>query len=132
MPHYIRLKSRAPFAFAGLWETWHPPDTAPVRSCTIVTTTPNSLMAEIHNRMPVILPARAFATWLDPEAHDPNDDSDHLANLLRPYPADEMEAYPVSRLVNTPMNERSECIEPARDAGEAPHQRGRTLKLFPE
>lgn len=101
--------SRAPFAMAGLYETWKSPDDELVRSCTIITTSPNSLMEQIHNRMPVILPRDIEATWLDRQLED----QDALTSLLTPYPAEEMEAYVVSTLVNTAKNDFPECLIPA-------------------
>ena len=65
-PHYIRLKSQDPFCFAGLWSEWASTDGSEIRSCAIITTQPNELMQEIHNRMPVILPREAREEWLDP------------------------------------------------------------------
>jgi putative SOS response-associated peptidase YedK len=106
-PYYIRMKEGRPFAFAGLWESWKD-DGPEIRSCTILTTGPNDLLAEIHDRMPVILPAGSYDAWLDPEAG-----RDELYGLLAPYPEDEMEAYPVSRFVNSPQNNDPRCIEPA-------------------
>jgi len=106
VPHFIRLKSGKPFAFAGLWERWQSADGSEVRSATIVTTKPNELMAAIHNRMPVILPPDSYADWLEPSPRQASD----LQGLLAPYPADEMIAYPVSTLVNSPANDRPECI----------------------
>jgi putative SOS response-associated peptidase YedK len=108
VPHFIRLKSGAPFAFAGLWEHWQSADGSEIRSAAIITTEPNELMASIHNRMPVILPQDTYAQWLDPAPQSPN----RLNNLLVPYPAGVMEAYPVSTLVNSPGNERVECVLP--------------------
>ena len=105
-PYYIRLKSGKAFAFAGLWENWHSPDGSQILSCTIITTQPNELLADIHNRMPVILPPGAYKQWLTPGESDTRD----LAGLLKPYPASEMKAYPVSTLVNNPANEMPECI----------------------
>ena len=64
-------------------------------------------MANIHNRMPVILPPDDYDLWLDPEFQD----KEHLQSLLRPYPAGEMTAYPISTLVNNPRNENATCIE---------------------
>ena len=107
-PYYIRMKEGHPFAFAGLWESWKDDDGPEVRSCTILTTKPNALTAEIHDRMPVILPPGSYDAWLDPEA-----ERDELYGLLAPYPEDEMEAYPVSRFVNSPSNNDPRCIEPA-------------------
>jgi len=106
-PMYIRLASKKPFAFAGLWEIWNP-DTTPVLSCTIITITPNELVAPIHNRMPVILPPEAYAQWLSPTEQDP----ETLQRLLKPYPAENMTAYPVSRVVNNPYSDVPACIEP--------------------
>jgi putative SOS response-associated peptidase YedK len=109
VPHFIHLKSGLPFAFAGLWDEWHAPDGSLVKSCTIITTEPNELMATLHNRMPVILPSATFPQWLDPVPQKP----EALQNLLVPYPSSEMTAHPVSTLVNSPANDRSELIMPA-------------------
>jgi putative SOS response-associated peptidase YedK len=108
VPHFIRLKSGAPFAFAGLWEHWQSTDGSEVRSATIITTEPNVLMASLHNRMPVILQSNAYAQWIDSAPQAP----DRLQNLLVPFPTEEMEAYPVSTLVNSPGNDSAECILP--------------------
>ena len=108
IPYFIHLKSRQPFAFAGLWEEWHSPDGSQIRSCTVITTEPNELMATLHNRMPVILPPAAYAEWLDTAIRTP----ESMGTLLRPYPADEMAAYPVSTLVNSPANDRPELVLP--------------------
>lgn len=108
IPTYIKLQSGTPFAFAGLWESWNSPDGSNILSCTIITAEPNSLVRDIHNRMPVILPRDAYQTWLEPGEPD----IEGLKSLLRPYPAEEMTAYPVSRLVNSPANESAECILP--------------------
>ncbi len=109
-PMFIRLQSGRPFAFAGLWESWRPPDDQPILSCTIITTTPNELLAPIHNRMPVILAPEAYDLWLDPAEKRP----DQLRDWLRPFPADQMTAHPVSTLVNNPQNDAPACIVPAR------------------
>jgi putative SOS response-associated peptidase YedK len=107
-PMYIRLKGGKPFAFAGLWELWNAPDGSEVRSCTIITTQPNALLETIHNRMPVILPPLAYNRWLAKEEQQPA----QLNDLLVPYPADEMIAYPVSKMVNRPELDRPELVEP--------------------
>ena len=108
-PVYIRLKSQKPFAVAGLWEVWQAKDMdEPLKSCTIITCPPNAFLAEIHHRMPVILPADAYAQWLSPDEQP----ADVLQPLLTPYPGEEMEAYPVSRFVNRPTNDSPECIAP--------------------
>jgi putative SOS response-associated peptidase YedK len=106
-PMYFRLRSRRPFVFAGVWDRWKRPEGDPLLSCAIVTCPPNGIVAPIHDRMPVIVPVDARERWLAADS-DPRD----LAALLRPYPADAMEAYDVSRLVNTPKNDGPECIQP--------------------
>ena len=98
---YLHRKDNGLFAFAGLWDEWHAPDGSSLRSCTIITTTPNAVAAPIHNRMPVILCAEDEALWLDHAVTDPRD----LLSLLVPYPAADMEAYPVSRRVNVPAED---------------------------
>lgn len=107
-PFFIHLKSGKPFAFAGLWDLWMHSDGSEIRSCAIITTSPNKLMEKIHNRMPVILPPNAYSVWLTPgEAN-----TEALQSLLKPYPAEEMAAYPVSRAVNSPDNDSPQCIQP--------------------
>ncbi len=108
VPHFIRLKSGAPFAFAGLWDHWQSPEGSEVKSATIITTEPNEIMATLHNRMPVILSSNTYAQWLDPAPQSAN----RLQNLLVPFPSEEMEAYQVSTLVNSPGNDQAECIVP--------------------
>ena len=108
IPTYIFLKSREPFAFAGLWETWKSPGGETVKSCTIETTKPNELIEPIHNRMPVILSSETEALWLDPSTEDPN----ILQPLLQPCPAEQMESYKVSSFVNSPRNQGPEFIKP--------------------
>ncbi len=109
-PIYVRLRSKQPFGFAGLWESWRSPAGQEVRSCTIVTTEPNELLKPIHNRMPVIVPRELEALWLDPGVKSERE----LSEVLRPYPPEELEAYVVSPLVNSPANERPECVEPVQ------------------
>ena len=107
-PFFVRMKDGSPFAFAGLWESWEGDGMGPIRSCTILTTAPNRVVGEVHNRMPVIVPPDAYDAWLDPEA-----ERQELVSLLASYPDDAMEAYPVSRAVNSPRNDGPGCIEPA-------------------
>jgi putative SOS response-associated peptidase YedK len=107
-PFFIHMKDRKPFAFAGLWDSWNGPDGSQVKSCTIITTVPNDLTAIIHNRMPVILHPRDYAKWLDPSAQTP----DQLKPLIKPFPADMMDAYPVGTLVNTPANDTPDLLIP--------------------
>ena len=107
-PHYIVLKSGYPFAFAGLWEQWFSPDGSEIKSATIITTEPNELIAQLHNRMPVILPTQAYDRWLDCFDRSPAE----LRDLLVPYPPEEMTFYPVSTQVNNPSNDLPELVVP--------------------
>ncbi|MDE0634441.1 MAG: SOS response-associated peptidase [Candidatus Poribacteria bacterium] len=119
-PVYIRLKSKNPFAFAGLWEKWQANwMDKPLRSCTIITCSPNPMLEKIHHRMPVILPQNRYPQWLAPEEQSP----ETLQPLLTPYPDEEMEAYPVSRLVNRPANDSPECIAPMSDVNGSREQK---------
>jgi putative SOS response-associated peptidase YedK len=106
-PLHIQRKHGLPFAFAGLWEEWERENEI-IQSCTIITTEANELMAEFHDRMPVILDAKHYELWLDPEVHDPN----LLEPLLRPYPSEELVVHAVGSLVNNPRNEDPRCVEP--------------------
>ena len=109
-PMRITLKTKDPFGFAGLWDEWTDKATGQaVRSCTIITPEPNGLMSSINDRMPVILPATAHALWLNRGTEDLG----LLQSFLKPYPAKEMEAYPVANLVNSVKNDRPECVLPS-------------------
>ena len=107
-PFYIRFKSHEPFGFAGLWEMWEDPSGESIRTCTIITTTPNDIMESIHQRMPVILPREAESTWLDSAIQDPKE----LTPLLSSYPSESMEAYAISTMVNSPKNDTPDIITP--------------------
>lgn len=107
-PHYITLKDRQPFAFAGLWENWQSPDGSEIKSATIITTEPNTMMAKLHNRMPVILHPDDYDRWLDPAECAPQT----LDDLLVPFPSEHMQHYPVSRMVNSPVNDLPEVVLP--------------------
>ncbi len=107
-PVHIVLKTREPFGFAGLWEKWRAPDGTEVLSCTIITTEANALLKQVHERMPVILTKEAESTWLNPTIQE----VDKLLPLLQSFPAELMEFYPVSKLVNSPGNDCADCIAP--------------------
>lgn len=107
VPMLITLKSGEPFAFAGLWENWKDPEGELIRTFTIITTTPNDLMATIHNRMPVILPREDEDRWIDNAS-----DVSLWRKLMQPYPADLMKAYPVSARVNSPANDTPAVMAP--------------------
>lgn len=109
-PWYITMRSGQPFAFAGLWERWEPSqgsEAAPVESSTIIVTDANELLGRIHDRMPVILNPADYDTWLDPKSFD----RIALTGMLRPFDAEKMEMYPVSRHVNSPKYDDPTCIE---------------------
>jgi putative SOS response-associated peptidase YedK len=108
-PMRIHLKSGEPFALAGLWDEWISPDGSPLRTCTIITTSPNPLMSPIHNRMPAILRRDDEADWLDMAAND-RDDIPFLLKMLGSYPEEEMAAHPVSTSVNSPAFDGEGCI----------------------
>ena len=110
VPHFVRLLNAELFAVAGLHEHWPGRDGAePVDSYTILTTSANEMVRSLHDRMPVILHARDYDAWLDPGNQDPN----ALERLLRPFPAEEMRAYPVSTRVNNARNDGPELIAEA-------------------
>jgi putative SOS response-associated peptidase YedK len=120
IPYFIQMKDGRPFTFAGLWDEWLGPDGSQIKSCTLITTEPNALMAGIHNRMPVILPESAHAAWLETSPQKP----EALQNLLAQYPAALMTAHPVSTLVNSPANDRPELLAhlPADKSSRDPQQ----------
>ena len=93
--------------FAGVYTWWKSPEGEWVPSATIITTSPNSFMEPIHDRMPVILTEGAYDIWLSIE----NKDLSELKEVLVPYPASEMQAHPVARLVNNVKNDGPELIE---------------------
>ena len=110
-PMWISLKTKTPFAFAGLWEHWEPPEGEPLETCTIITTEANTFMQPIHARMPVILPPSSYDHWLDPGFSDVS----VLNTFLRPCPSEDLIAYPVSTLVNSPRNDMRQCLEPLEE-----------------
>ena len=111
-PWFIRRRDGEPLAFAGLWETWRDPnsedDAVRLRTCVIITTDPNELLAPIHDRMPVVLPESEWGTW--------NHDTVTLHKLLVPSPASELEMWPVSTRVNKADNNGPELLEVAQVA----------------
>ena len=107
-PWLIRVRGGEPFAMAGLWESWKGPAGQPLETFTILTTSANELVAPLHERMPVILPADAWEPWLD-RAHP---DAAAVQALMRPFAADAMERHAVSTAVNRVANDGPECIAP--------------------
>ena len=105
-PFAIALKSGEPYAFAGLWERWQPREGEPLETFTILTTDPNETMEPIHNRMPVILEPRDYARWLSP-----GDPARPPVDLLRPFPAEKMLAWPVGDRVGNVRNNDPQLLE---------------------
>ncbi|MCI0455232.1 MAG: SOS response-associated peptidase [Candidatus Dadabacteria bacterium] len=115
IPYRFVLRSREPFAFAGLWDSWKAPDGSILLSFTIITIEPNDLMKPIHDRMPVLLKQSDEDIWLDNDFRD----VEKLFPLLAPYPSQMMEAYEVSTLVNSPKNDTPECVKPKKSVKES-------------
>ena len=105
-PYFVRLNGGGLFAFAGLWELWKNPEGGMLQTFTIITTEPNELIKTFHHRMAVILKPEDEGAWIDPE----NSVNDVLP-LLKPYPAEGMEAYMVSRAINSPSTDNEALIE---------------------
>jgi len=107
-PYHISLTGGKPFALAGLWETWKAEGQPTIESCTIITTEPNELMADLHNRMPVILSCNDYEPWLN----TPSDDAQQLLPLLDAYPSSEMTCVAVDNRVNNPTRDDEQCLTP--------------------
>lgn len=110
MPRYVRLRGGAIMAFAGIWDHWKDSAGETIETCSILTTSSNELIQPLHDRMPVILRPEHYDLWLDPATTD----TEKLKPLYQPCPADLMELYPVSTLVNSPRNDSPDCISPFR------------------
>lgn len=108
IPYYIHVKGKKLFAFAGLYDVWKDVEEHPLMTFTIITTEPNSLTEKIHNRMPVIFSNEEEDKWLDPDLHD----TSTLQEMLDPYPANDMEAIAISRMVNSPANDSPDILKP--------------------
>lgn len=105
-PFAIGMKDGSPFGLAGIWENWrHPASGEHIRTFCILTCPANDLIAAIHDRMPVILPAEAYERWLSPIEPDPRD-------LLAPFPSGRMRMWPISMRVNSPRNDDAGLLDP--------------------
>jgi putative SOS response-associated peptidase YedK len=107
IPYRITLQNNGLFAMAGIWDSWKDEEGNLINSFAIITTTSNKLMENIHARMPVILEQKEENNWLT------ESNSDFLLSLLKPFPEREMTAFPVSKLVNSPINDTPEIMKPA-------------------
>ena len=107
-PYCFEVNDGELFAFAGLWDRWVNPQGEAIESCTILTTTPNSLLSDIHDRMPVILSPDDHDLWLDPSFRDTNS----VSEMLKPFDSGLMRRYPVSNRVNHVLNDDADCAKP--------------------
>lgn len=122
VPIWFYLKSKEPFAFAALWDSWRRPDGGNLKTFTIITTEPNDLLRPVHDRMPVIVRAQDEVQWLDSSSWP-----FHRARaVLRPFASAEMSAHEVSSLVNEPLHDAPDCIQPFSSA----EQPGEQMKLL--
>jgi putative SOS response-associated peptidase YedK len=101
-PIFIRMREGQSFVFAGLWDRWNG-----MESFTIITTRPNELCSKVHDRMPAILKEQDFTKWINPTSL-----VEEITTLIQAYAADEMECFPVSRLVNSPRSDSAACVQP--------------------
>ena len=106
-PYRFILENEKPFAFAGLWDSWKNEKGETLYTFTIVTTSPNKMIEEVHDRMPVILNDQGEKIWLDPNTEDKK----VLKELLIPYPSELMDKYQVSSYVNSSRNSSPKAIE---------------------
>ena len=112
-PYCFTLAEDGIFAFAGIWDRWKSPEGQMIETCSILTTSANDLVRDVHDRMPVILPPESFDLWLDPGFTNRED----IVNLLRPFAAESMKKYPVSTRVNSVKNDDEACAAKVDAAG---------------
>jgi putative SOS response-associated peptidase YedK len=106
-PFSIGMADDSVFAFAGLWDSWVRAKGDVIETCTILTTTPNALVVDVHRRMPAILKRDYYQTWLNPNIKNPS----QVSGLLEPFDAASMKKYPVSTRVNRSENDDRECAQ---------------------
>jgi putative SOS response-associated peptidase YedK len=124
-PYCFELVDGELFAFAGLWDRWTNPHGESIESCTILTTTPNALLVDFHDRMPVILNSESYDLWLDP----PYRDTAGLSEMLKPFEPKLMRHYPVSTRLNNVHNDDADCANSVDHPGTSPAQS--QLLIFP-
>lgn len=107
-PYCFEVSEGKLFAFAGIWERWKDPSGQWIKSCSILTTTPNAVTSAVHDRMPVMLDRAGYDLWLDPGMKN----VDAVSEMLKPYDAGAMRSYPVSNRVNYVANDDAECSTP--------------------
>jgi putative SOS response-associated peptidase YedK len=110
-PYCFEVNDGQLFAFAGLWDGWKDASGNWVKTCSILTTTPNAVTSAIHDRMPVILNPESYDLWLDPGMTNVQ----VVSELLKPYDPKSMRCYPVSTRINHVANDDEECSHPVRE-----------------
>jgi putative SOS response-associated peptidase YedK len=113
VPHHFTMRDDSLFAFAGLWESWRNPAGEEVRSVSLITTTPNAVVAPVHDRMPVILTPENESAWLEPSTP-----AESLTGMLAPFPAERMKERAVSTAVNSAREDSASLLEAMPAAGE--------------
>jgi putative SOS response-associated peptidase YedK len=108
-PYCFEVRNAQMFAFAGIWDRWKDPSGNWVKTCSILTTTPNAVTLPVHDRMPVILDSDCYDLWLDPGMRD----TSAVSELLKPYGAQFMQCYPISSRINHVANDDEDCSVPA-------------------
>ena len=106
VPMFFHMRGHRPFALAGIWDRWEKKGDA-LETCSIITTEPSPLAARVHHRMPVVMNLEAAEEWIDESTR-----ARRAADLMRPYDADDLECYEVSKYVNSPANDSPDCITP--------------------
>jgi putative SOS response-associated peptidase YedK len=104
-PYNFGLATGSVFAFAGLWDRWRDPKNNVIETCTILTTRPNALVADVHDRMPAILRVEDYECWFDPGITN----TETVVDCLKPFDVGLMRKYPVGTRVNRPENDDEEC-----------------------
>ena len=107
-PYCFEVNGGELFAFAGLWDRWKDPTSDWIKTCSILTTTPNAVTRNVHDRMPAILDPESYGLWLDPGMTD----AQVVSELLKPYDARLMRCYPISTRINHVANDDEECSRP--------------------
>jgi putative SOS response-associated peptidase YedK len=115
-PYCFEVNDGALFAFAGLWDQWKDASGARIATCSILTTTPNTVTSAVHDRMPVILDPNSYDLWLDPDMKN----AGAVCHLLSPYAGGPMRSYPVSSRINHVANDGEECSRPVAPALDQP------------
>jgi putative SOS response-associated peptidase YedK len=111
-PYCFEVNDGELFAFAGLWERWKNPSGEWIRTCSILTTTPNAVAAPVHDRMPVILDPDGYELWLDPGMTN----VEAVSEMLKPFDARLMRSFPVSTRINSVVNDDAGCAAPVEIA----------------